>query len=297
MKMQKKQSIKNLRTLIIVTLFLYAVQLQSQQIGIEVTTGFSGLNYYMNKGSSTIQWGGSVGGVFSYPLSKIAYPTVISDKWSILSGLHLGLYRTELSLPNGTYVSNQIDSQNSAFEFRATLNNYQEQQQMVLLSIPIMIQYSKYATSASSKYVAFHFAGGMKWMIPVSQSASASASTVSLTGYYPNVNVEVDNLASQGFGVLNNLENNDIDTNIAGGITLSLQGGVDFHLGKSLFYTGLYADYGLKNLTKDKEENIVKYSTTGLNNSRFNGVSNSFLAKEARLFSFGLTLRMYVYQF
>lgn len=296
MKMKKKQSIKNFRSLIIAILLLYVVQLQSQQMGIEVTTGISGLNYEMSKGSSNLRWGGSIGGVFSYPLTK-SVTMEAYRKWSVLSGLHLGFYRTELSLPKGTYVSNQIDSQNSAFEFRTTLSNYQEKQRMVLLSIPIMIQYSKYATDTSSKYVAFHFAGGMKWMIPVSQLASASSDTVSLTGYYPNVNVEVDDLASRGFGTLNNLENNDIDTDITGGITLSLQGGVDFRLGKSLFYTGLYVDYGLKNLTKDTEENIVKYSPKGLNDSSFNGISNSFLAKETRLLSFGLTLRMYVYQF
>lgn len=265
---------------ILVFILLISSSIKAQQISVEFSTGLSGILYELNQGDSNIGFGASIGGNYTYTLT---------ENWNIIGGLHLGMHTSEISADALSYKSREVDDTTSGFELTVNSTNYTEQQQLFTLNVPVLAQYSTYL----NRFSKFYIAAGGKILVPIQQSSNANATSVSLSGYYPDTNLTVDNLPQHGFGSISNWEDFQTPLELSTAIALSLQVGMDFNLGRKMWYAGLYFDYGLNDIaSSDESNNFIKHNSNGINKTKANGIANSGIAKSAKIMSLGINLRL-----
>jgi OOP family OmpA-OmpF porin len=139
----------------------------------------------------------------------------------------------------------------------------------------------------------WYFNGGGKVFLPLNTSIDVSAQQLCLSGYYPDLNLEVSNLPQHGFGTLNDWKSSTT-AKLKPAAALSAATGVSFRLGSGTrLYTGLYADLGLTDL-KDKQDSLpfITYSSSGIKGVQAGSVLNMTNAGHATLLSFGLQIRL-----
>lgn len=256
------------------------------EFSISVGGGISTLNYKTSIGDYQAGFGGNTG---------LGYALFVNPNWGLRTAIEFGLYNasTKLSKLSDRYMTNDGEYD---FEFRSNFLNYEEKQRMVLLNIPIMVQYQ---TSGKDKY---YVAFGGRIGIPINQSYTTSPNQFKTTGYYAQWNVEHDMPAFMGFGTFEVPEKkNELDLKLS--YMLSLETGVKWALKKSLgLYTGVYFDYGINNLLKtSSKEKFLEYNAKNpsdfRNNSvlvseyRENGNINSFV-KKVNPMTIGIKLRL-----
>ena len=255
-------------------------QAGAQELGIELNGGLQGLYYPLKIGQSKLLPAGSLG---------LNYTFRLGSHVGLLTGVTGGLYRTQATLQDGhIFTFGEVDDAGSAFQYRMKFTGYKETQHFFAASIPLLLQY--HTGGAGTQW---YLNGGAKLFIPFNVSAQVSAQQASLTGYYPDFNVEVSDLPEHGFGTLNNW-NSSATAKLRSVAVISGGTGMIFRLspGKSL-YTGLFVDIGLTAL---KDENnslsLVTYSPKGINGARANSVLNTENAGQVKLHSYGLQIRL-----
>lgn len=219
-------------TLLIIAVSLACTSVHSQEISLQGSFGISGLNYKLDKGKTHLQSGGSVG---------LGYKWFLTERWGLLSGLNLGLYRNNSNLNDGvTFMQYLVDDLGSAFEYRVKTIGYIEKQHSYLLSVPLMLQYH-----TGGKVRMYVNAGG-KAYFPLLSRSTAAVDQLLLTAYFPDMNIEVNNLPQHGFGTINGWQSTSKDKLAKVSYGLSAEVGVSFPVTqKSRLYTGIFADYGL----------------------------------------------------
>ena len=254
---------------------------QKQEFSIAAGGGLQGINYSMKHGDVSLKPGFQLG--FGYMRS-------IGRRWGIRTGAELGLYRSKVSLAPGTqFTSYEIDSENSAFEYRVKANNYREDQKFWALNVPVMLQFHP-EFNKNGLYAQL----GVRIGLPVSNSYSTSADQISATGFYPDYNLEITDLPVHGFGTQNGWKGKgEYDFKLSWSAAAEL--GWRFRITtKNNLYAGLYFDYGLNNIKKTEGEGVLLYyQPNGLAQSKAAGV---FSLKDetgnARLMAYGIKLRI-----
>lgn len=267
-----------LRTITTGCLLALAVTANAQEFGVELNGGLQGLQYNITGGKAKLQPGGSLGFNYNFALGK---------KWGLITGISGGYYQTKTTLDNGSVIkSYAVDEEASAFEFRVKPTGYEEKLRFFAAGIPVMLQYH---TTGNTQW---YLNGGGKVLFPFSAKTKASASELAMSGYYPDFNVELDNVPQHGFGKLTNWEN-EAKQDLKVTATLSAATGFSFPIGSALrLYTGVYIDYGLTDMRKSSDANaaLVNYSPTGINNAQVNGILNK--ADDAKLLAYGVQVRL-----
>lgn len=255
-------------------LSVFCVRASAQEFGVEVNGGMQGLHYDQGK----LKPGGSLGLNYTFPLGA---------HFSLLTGIQAGYYNAKASVKDGTQFSSYaVDDQGSAFQYKVTATGYKETQHFLAAGIPVMIQYH---TEGNTQW---YIAAGGKVLVPFSGETKASAQQLVLTGYYPDVNVELKDLPQHGFGTVNNWQsktNNDLKL----AATASLATGFRFELSEKLhLYTGLFVDYGVNDLRKDAtpSTSIVAYSPTSISNVQGTGMMP--MSEHAKLLAYGIQVRL-----
>jgi outer membrane protein OmpA-like peptidoglycan-associated protein len=260
------------------SIMVIAVHANAQEFGVELNGGLQGLQYDITGGKAKIQPGGALGFNYTFPLGK---------RWGLITGLAGGYYNTKTTLDNGSLFSSYaIDEEESAFEFRVKPEGYEEKLSFFTAGIPLMLQY--HTTGKTQWYLN----GGGKFLFPFNVKSKASASQLAMSGYYPDFNVELDNVPQHGFGVVNNLEK-EYEPELKPTATLSAATGLSFPLGSSMrLYTGVYIDYGLTDMRKNRDESaaLVNYSPTGINNVQVTGLLPK--GGDAKLLAYGLQVKL-----
>lgn len=276
----KLQAMKIKTTIAI--LLLFSVTIKAQEINFKINAGPSGILYDSNIGDGKLKFGGGIG---------VGYTYFFSDHWGISTGVDVTYNQNSFKLNNGTTISTyEVDDQTSAFEYQVTPANYKEDQHFIAASIPLMMQYRTSIASQTQLYFGF----GGKIMFPGKQTVKASASELQLSGYYPDLNLLIDDLPSHGFGKVSNWQDKTT-VSLDPSFMLSFETGLTFKLKeKTKLYTGLYVDYGLTDLAKETANaNIVSYNPNGLNNIQANGtIGNSKIIQESRYLSAGIQLKL-----
>lgn len=244
-------------------LFLLGItSVQAQELSVKINGGLSGIQYDSPMGDSTLKFGGGLG---------LGYTYFLNTHWGVLAGVEAQYNSNEFVLyDNQKFSSYEIDGLGSAFEYRVTPKEYKETQHFLSFAIPIMLQYRTPLSNKAAVYLAI----GGKFLIPSKLKTTASAEELALSGYYPDFNLELDNLPSHGYGTLTNWKE-DTNVTLKASVLLSMEGGLTFKLKEGMqLYTGIYADYGLSDLqNKDKaNKNLVTYSPEGIAMVRANGV-------------------------
>lgn len=276
----KLQTMKIKTTIAI--LLLFNVTIKAQEINVKINGGPSGILYDSTLGDGKVKFGGGIG---------VGYTYFFSSHWGIMTGIDAMYNQNSFELHNGTTISTyEIDDQTSAFEYQVTPTNYKEDQHFISIAVPLMMQYRTSIAPQTQLY----FGVGGKILFPGKQTAKASASELQLSGYYPDINLLIDDLPSHGFGKVTNWQDKTT-VNLDPSFLLSVETGLTFKLKeKTQLYTGIYLDYGLTEMAKENPDvNIVAYSPNGIDNIQANGTSgNRKIVQESRYFSAGIQLKL-----
>ena len=255
-------------------------QAGAQELGIELDGGLQGMRYPLQNGQTKQLPGASLG---------LSYIFRLSSQWGLHTGISGGLYRTQATLQDGiVFTSDQVDDAGSAFQYSLKAEGYKETQQFFSASVPLLLQYHTAGADAQ-----WYFEAGGKVVVPFNTSVQISAQQLSLSGYYPDYNLDVSNLPQHGFGELNGWKGSTT-LELKPAAALSAATGLRFRLssGTSL-YAGLYVDYGLTNLKgKNDSMPLVTYNPTGINGVQVNSVMATQNTGQATLLSFGLQVRL-----
>lgn len=254
-------------------------KLEAQELTFKVSGGLSGLNYDGVLVDEALGFGAGLG---------VGYTQFLNSNWGILTGLDLQYSSNSLSVQDQTFTNYEVDSRTSAFEYRVNTQGYKEKQDFISLAIPVFLQYRTVFSSKTTGYVNF----GGKLLLPGKQHIDAQANTLALSGYYPDSNLEIDDLPNHGFGSLTNWSDKT-EVSLKTAVLLSVETGLAFKFKEQTLYTGLYFDYGLNNmLSKDASENIVSYAPQDVEMIQANSIStNRDLVDKARYVSAGVQLK------
>ena len=265
---------------ILVCLIAMISRTGAQGLGIELNGGLQGTKYQVPNGQSQLMPGGSLGMTYTFGLSS---------RWGFRTGILGGIYRTQASLQDSTrFTSGQVDDAGSAFVYNVKVAGYTETQQFFAATIPLMLHFQTGGTGMQ-----WYLDGGGQLVFPFNSSIQVSAQQLTLSGYYPDFNVNVSNLPQHGFGKLNGWKSAS-STELKPSGALSVATGVSFVLSQNTrLYTGLYADYGLSDLkAKNDSLPLVTYGSTGIGKVQANSVLNMQKAGAVSLLSFGIQLRL-----
>lgn len=234
------------------TALSFARNANAQEFGIELNGGMQGLRYDVNNSNRKLQPGGSLGVHYTYHLGK---------QWGLLAGISASYFNTKVNLQDGTLSSYQVDNTGSAFQYNIMTTGYEEKQSFLAGAIPVMLQYH---TLGNTRW---YLNAGAKLILPMQATVKAAASQLTLTGYYPDYNIEVGNMPQHGFGTLNNWKS-ETKQELKPSVTASAATGISFHLSEGMrLYTGVYFDYGITNMQKGTSDNpsLVAYNAANIN--------------------------------
>ncbi len=269
------------RKIVGIALCLTAIITRSgaQELGIELNGGLQGTRSRLQNGQYKQLPGGSLG---------LSYIFSLNCRWGLRTGIIGGIYRTQATLRDGVvFTSDQVDDAGSAFQYNVKTEGYKEIQRFFVASIPLLLQYH---TVGSRQW---YFEAGGKVLVPFNTSIQVSAQQLTLSGYYPDFNLDVSNLPQHGFGALNNWKGSTT-SKLKPGVALSAATGLSFILSPGTrLYTGLFGDFSISDL-KDKNGNmpLLTYSPTGINGVKANSVLNMQNGGQVTLLSFGLQVRI-----
>ncbi|NML23707.1 OmpA family protein [Pseudoflavitalea sp. G-6-1-2] len=269
---------KLVRTITTLTLLAGITNANAQEFGVELNGGLQGMQHSPKNASNKLQPGGGIGLNYTFHFGK---------RWGLFTGITAGSYLSKSTLNNGTVLtSNEVDEEGSAFEYRIKANNYEEKQSFLAAGIPIMAQY--HTTGKTQWYLN----AGTKILFPFNGKTKGSADQLALTGYYPDFNVEFTDLPQHGFGTINNWKN-DAKLDLKPTATISAATGVSFMLSETMrLYTGVYFDYGVNDMRKNKDEgaSLVTYSSTGVEKAEVKGMLPA--SSNAHLLAYGVQVRL-----
>jgi len=254
---------------------------QKNEFSLVAGGGLAGLEYTITNGSASLKPGFHGG---------LGYTRSFKPRWGIVTGLELASYQTKATLtPNTVFSSYEVDSESNAFEFQVRTKGYEERQQFLALQIPLLLQYQ----STADRKALFFSQAGLRFAIPVNSPYHTKAEEIHAAGYYPDVNVEINDLPAHGFGTQTNWNGkgkNDFSVSYA----LAAEAGLKFRVASRHFlYVSAYMDYGLNNIKKaEGQETLLAYHPTALNQSGANGTfSLANTTGDVRLMAYGVRLR------
>lgn len=218
----------------------------------------------------------------------LEYTLYFSNNFGVSLGAEYQRFKakTKASKLSGAYEA--VDFEQENFEFRYSMERFEEEQKLGFVNIPIMFVYQNHEHN-------FYIKGGAKIGIPISGKFNSSYD-LSTSGYYPQYEGELFDPEFMGFGEFNNVDaQGDADVNIS--YIATFEAGIIQPIGKSKFYAGFYIDYGLNNIA-DKNSAPVNYtvqeSGAGFG---YNSIINSDHIDSIKTLSLGFKLRYSVFNF
>lgn len=220
---------------------------------------------------------------------KLGYIHSLSNHVGIGTGFEFSQYKQEVSLNSfsGSLTSYAVDSSSSAFVYNVATTNYNEKQTLHAIQIPVFVQYK----TNINKGVDFNFRAGAKYFLPVKYKIDAKASYVNGSGYYPDVNLNIDNLPEHGFGGLANYSaTGEYETK---GIVMSMfELGFTFDMGvKNSLYAAMFLENGYGSIIDQKsDESYIGYNPTSVLDRKANGLYSIDRNAKLQPVAFGITL-------
>ncbi|GHT24903.1 hypothetical protein FACS189430_10690 [Bacteroidia bacterium] len=208
--------------------------------------GYSTLHYQPVVGNkSFLNGGGLVGVGFNYLINK---------SFAVGFGLEASFYtaatKANNDVPDGVVLSGLI----------CTASGFKEKQQALFLDVPVMLQYRH-----SVKRHKFYVAAGVKTgVLPLLNKYSHKGATLQI--FQPDSETAQESIAVSGFS-------NDFEMQMPI-VTPSLEAGMRWRFNKNhRLYTGIYVDYGLQDIRKEKTDApFVAYNRTNAQASTINNV-------------------------
>jgi hypothetical protein len=260
-----------------------AVQELRHEIAVFGAGGMSVLNYSLDMNGYKLDGAGSISG-----LAGIAYTWNINSRTGIVTGVEIASYGAK-TIYDAISLEKTYGTGRNRFDFRYAMNNYVEEQSIVFLVIPVMLQYSV----PLSKTKKFYVSGGVKAGLPVKSEATIFPGAVNTSGYYYFENQTYTDLPKYGFFLNQNPGSlkDDIDTNIS--LAASFESGIQFRLHKNILcYTGAYLDCGLNNIRATEDRDLISYQLLNPSVLKFAGVLNTPHVNNVRILGAGLKVKL-----
>jgi OmpA-OmpF porin, OOP family len=267
-------------TAIIVCFAFFAPRSGAQELRIDLSGGLEGTRYTFQDVLAKQLPGGSLGLSYSFRLAR---------NWNLLTGVAGGIYRTQATLNDGiVFSSYQVDDAGSAFRYDVKATGYKETQQFFAATVPLLLQYH-----TTGNRTQWYFDAGARALLPASLNIRQSARQLSLSGYYPDYNLEVTNLPEHGFGVINNWKGSQT-AQLKPAIALSASTGMSFRISSGTrLYLGVYVAYGLNDLKGGTDSlPFAAYSASGVSQTQTSSVIKMSGAGPMTALSFGVQLRL-----
>jgi hypothetical protein len=225
-----------------------------------------------------------IGGAF-----KAGYIYSLTDHIGIGSGVEFAQYKQKIFLNQGstTLTNFEVDATGSAFSYSVTTGNYKESQTVQAIQIPLFLQYKKNINTG----IDFNFRAGIKYFLPVNYKIESSAETVKGIGYYPDVNLYINNLPEYGFGnQINYAASGEYKTK--GVLMSTFELGFTFQMSKkNALYAAMFLDSGYGSIIDQKQnESYISYNPTSVTDRKANGVYSTDKDATINPVAFGLTL-------
>jgi hypothetical protein len=269
----------NVKNTIGITAFLIS-QVMSAQFYVGVQSGAGSILSNIKATSASYELGGAI---------KVGYIYSLSNHIGIGTGIEFSQYKQDVFLSNSsaTLSNYEVDPSTSAFEYRITASNYKERQTLHAIQIPLFVQYKMNI----NKGIDFNFRAGAKYFLPVNYKIKATATNVNGTGYYPDVNLTIDDLPEYGFGSQSNYSaSGQYETK---GIVMSMfELGFTFDMGaKNALYVAMFLENGYGSiLDQDKDESYIGYNPTSVADRKANGLYSTDENAKIRPVAFGVAL-------
>lgn len=220
---------------------------------------------------------------------KAGYIYSLTDHIGLGSGIEFAQYKQKVFLeqPSATLTNFEVDQTGSAFAYTITTSNYKECQTLQAIQIPLFVQYKKNI----NKGVDFNFRAGVKYFLPINYKIESSATTAKGIGYYPDVNLYIDNLPEYGFGFQSNYAASG-EYNTKGIFMSTFELGFTFQMGeKNALYAAMFLDSGYGSiLNQKKNESYLSYNPTSSTDRSANGLYSIDKDATVKPVAFGLTL-------
>jgi opacity protein-like surface antigen len=252
------------------------------EIALYGAGGMSVLNYSLDMGGSKSDINGGIGGV-----AGIGYTWNINYHLGIVTGLEMTVCDAKTAYENIS-TEQKYGSGSDKFIFKYSMQNYIEEQNIVLLSIPAMLQYSVPLTKSAK----FYLSGGFKIGLPVRAEATIFPGTVATTGNFYFEKQIYDDVPERGFYSASPPSiSRNIDMKVA--IAASLETGARFFLTENiLLYAGAYLDCGLNNIRSTKNRELLNYQEYNPSVWKYASVLNTPHVNKVKTFAAGLKVKI-----
>lgn len=256
-----------------------------------INGGFSSLHYKPTIGDHSGGIGGGIG---------LGYTYMFDPKWGISTGLSFDIYhaKTKIDKYFDTYTAIDDEDKYNWMSLLVDIDKFQEKQRAYLLNIPVMLQYQASGNEENTFYAAL----GGKIGIPV-RGKYKSEGTYLTKGKYEFTETIFEDMPEHGYNLYPGLtEDKKLKLNI--NVQLAVEAGYKWLLDEDWFlYAGLYCDYGLTDIRKNKDntlrvleydrENPVRYRINSIAESSYSdGKTTSYYMKKMNTVSFGLKLKV-----
>lgn len=276
----KNIAMKNAIEKIIGIIIVLISQGISAQFYVGIQTGVGNIQSDVKGTTASHRLGGAI---------KAGYIYSLTNHIGIGTGLEFSQYKQEVSLENSssTFTNYEVDPTGSAFVYNVTTDNYKEEQKLHAIQIPLFLQYK----TNINKGVDFNFRAGAKYFLPVNYKIKATADYVNGTGYYPDVNLIIDDLPEYGFGGQSNYsQSGEYDTK--GVIMSSFELGFTFDMGSNnSLYTALFLENGYGSiLDQENNKSYIGYNPSSVLERKANGLYSTNKDAEIRPVAFGFAI-------
>jgi len=261
----------------------FALLMGVQAFGSELSIyGGTGLSTFMNnakEGKESFWFGGIFG---------LGYTYFFTPSLGLGSGLEMAFYNGEYGLKRYTQPSyrftlpESLGLQIREMEFHSTVNGYKEEQSVMLLQIPFMLQYQRIYNDKL-----LYATAGTKIGFPLTGKSKSYADSLENSGYSEYLDGEFANQKFLGFGTFTKQKGENKLT-LQTAVLLSAETGIKWKLNEDLrLYTGIYFDYGLNSVTKRSYNRVVEYKDQEKKHFAFNNLTD-----EITPLAIGLKLRL-----
>lgn len=255
------------------------------EIAIGGSVGISVINYSLVEGGSRSDGSSGISGILG-----LAYTRNFNEHFGIVSGIEMTRYGSKASY-DVIEGKREYGNGDDRLEFDYSINGYIEEQSTMMISIPVMAQYS----ALLSDQATFYLAGGFKFGLPINAKATIFSKKLSTGGFFFTENMRYyEDLPERGFTRLEQPVVNPVDIPMKVSVAASIETGSYFTLIKNVrLYVGVYLDYGLNNIRSIKGDNmLVGYNTLSPSIFTHKSVLNTSLSDNVRILATGLKLKM-----
>jgi outer membrane protein OmpA-like peptidoglycan-associated protein len=260
---------------------------QGSSLQFYLGAAYSSMGYTLRDGQNFGHAGGE---------ASIRYAYFFTPEWGLGLGVDFTTYGSRAKLNTTLQWGGQTDSDGEQYNHRAVTHDWQENQRIYILSIPLTIQYQH---RFNDKVGIFAALGGFAGLPLISNYALVSG-MVEHRGQYPQWNLELYNLANHDFytehiGEDFTKEQQKLSLKtIAAGVKLDL--GVLVPLtGQLDLFAGVYGSVVCNNLQSEQHE--LGWQQSGRNDYRqhafmpeYQGLANSTYANAIRPWAAGIKI-------